>query len=437
MSPSLVGLLGIIFVLLLMVLNVPVAFAFALVGFAGITYLASFNAAIGSFAGTFWVTASNYVWMALPLFMLLGEFANESDIGEDLYDSASKWLKNLPGGLAIATTWAGAAFAACSGTSTGGITTLGPISYGPMEHKGYDKPLIAGTLCCGATMGIMIPPSLAFIVYAGITGESIGQLFMAGVFPGAMEAILYSVTIILFVKLRIWSAPPGAPSTWKERFVSLKSVWGMLVLMLLVLGGIYLGIFTAIEAGAIGAFGALVIMLVRKGWAWSRIKRGFVASLSTACMIYAIIIGAMVFVHFIAITDLNITLIQGLENLGLSAFHFLLIIISILVVGGFFMPGTALFLLIVPLVYPIIVTHYGYNGVWFGVIITMMAELCSITPPVGINLFVMQSIFPQLSLRDLYKGVTPFIITDLIRVILVFTFPAICLWLPSKMFMAQ
>lgn len=434
MEPFTVGIIAFIALFVLIFLKVPIAFAFAFTGFMGLIYLAGLGPAMSVLSMTIWSGVTSYTLMAVPLFILMGLFANLSGIGGELYNTASKWLGRLPGGLAIATTWGCAGFAACTGSSAAGMLVFGPISYEPMKDAGYSKTLALGTICCGATIGSMIPPSISFVIYGGITDESIGRLFMAGVFPGILEAVFYSVTIFILIYLGIWKGPAGASSTWKEKFVSLKGVWGMLVLMGLVIGGIYRGIFTPTEASGIGALGALVILIARKGFKLAPIKSSLIECMRTSCMVFTIIIGSIVFARLMALSGLNMWLLNLIAGWDAPPMAVVCVSLFVLFILGFVMPVTSTIVLIVPFLYPIFTTVLGYDGIWFGVLVCVMAEIAVVTPPIGMNLFMMKGLFGKdATMGEIFKGAMPFVGADLMRVALLVAFPAISLWLPGTM----
>lgn len=435
-SYSLVATLGFGLFFLLMLFRMPIALAFAFVGFCGLAYMTNFHAAMSGAITEVWATFMSTDLMAVPLFIMMGILAHHSDIGPDLYRAVSKWFGRLPGGLAIATTWGCALFSAITGSSAAGILTFSPICYGPMSDYGYSKRLTSGTICSAATMGILIPPSIPFVIYGTITEESVGRLFIAGIIPGLLQALMYSALIILFAGLGIWEGPPGPRSTWKEKFMSLTGVWGMLVLFIIVIGGLYMGILTPTEGAAVGALGALVIMLSRKGFQYPTMKIVVAETVRTSCMAYTILAGSMIFSKFIALTNLN----QALSNYILSLHVHPLIIVSAILVGyiilGFPMPAIPMLVLTVPTLYPVITSSLGLDGIWFGVLVVLMVEIANISPPVGINLFIMQGLYKkeELPLGDLYRGVMPFLLIDVVRVVLLVAFPTLILWLPGRMY---
>lgn len=428
------GIVAFVVLFVLIFLKVPIAFAFALTGFLGIVYLTGMKPALSIVSTSIWSNITSYTLMAVPLFVLMGMFSSLSGIGSELYDAASRWFGRMPGGLAIATTWGCAGFAACTGSSGSGMLVFGPISYGPMKEYGYSKPLALGTICCGATIGSMIPPSISFIVYGSITDESIGKLFMAGIVPGIMEAVLYSLTIVMMIFIGVWKGPRGVRSTWKEKILSLKGVWGMLLLMVLVIGGIYRGVFSPTAASGIGAIGALIILLAKKGWQWNAIKKSFLECMRTTCMVFTIIIGSIIFARLMALSGLNMWLIDLITDSALPPFAVIIMTLLVLFILGFVMPVTSTIVLVVPFLYPIFTGILGYSGIWFGVLVCVMAEIAVVTPPIGMNLFMMQGLFGKdATTGDIYRGVIPFVGADILRVILLVLFPALALWLPGMM----
>ena len=434
-SPSLLGLIGFGLLFVLIFLRMPIALAFGFIGLFGLLTLTSFKATMSLLISTVWTYATSYVLMAVPLFVLMGMFVYQSGVGPELYNSAEKWLGRLPGGLALATNWGCAVFGAVTGSSTAGILTFGPIAFKPMlEHK-YDRRLALGTLCCGATMGQIIPPSINFIVYGTITEESVGRLFMAGLFPGIIEAILYSVVIITFAGLGIWAGPPGLPSTWREKLISLKGVWLALLLFLIVIGGIYMGVFTPTEASAVGAFGAAVVLISRKGFKLELFKAATRDALRTACMVFTIVIGSLVFARFIALSGLSFQLVDWLLGLDMNPYGILAMTLFCYLILGCLMPALPMIVLTVPLLFPVFVEGFGFSGIWFGVLVCVMMEIAFITPPIGINLFVTHGLLrEEAPMGALFMGVLPFALSDMVRMVILVAFPAISLWLPNLMY---
>jgi C4-dicarboxylate transporter, DctM subunit len=432
LSISTIGILGFFVLFLLMCLRVPIFLAFTIVGFFGLATVAGFNAAAKTLVSTFWSYSQSSELMAIPLFILMGVFAFHSGIGADLYNAAEKWLGRIPGGLAIATTWGCAAFGAVTGSSATGAIAFGPIAYKPMKNAQYDERLVLGTLCAAPSMGILIPPSIAFIVYGSITGESIGKLFIAGIIPGLLQGVMYTATILILAGFDIWHGPAGKKHTWKDKFFSLKGVWGMLAIFFLVIGGLYGGVFTPNEGAAVGAVGAFVIFLIKRGFIWQPMKEALMESLRTSSMIYMLVISAMIFAQFIALTGLSAALVNWIMGLSIAPVFIIGGMLIIYIILGFPMPATPMIVLTVPLMYPILTNVFHMNGIWFGVLTVVMVEIANISPPVGINLFVIQGLFKETRLKDLYWGVTPFLIADIIRTALLLAFPVLSLWLIGK-----
>ena len=429
LSISTIGILSFLILFLLMGLRIPIFLAFTIVGFFGFVIVAGFDAAAQTFVSTFWSNALSYDLMAIPLYILMGTFAFHSGIGADLFNAAEKWLGRIPGGLAIATTWGSAGFSAVTGSSAAGTATFAPIAYKPMKDAKYDERLVLGILASAPSMGILIPPSIAFIVYGSITDESIGKLFIAGIIPGLLQAVMYTVTILILAGFDIWHGPAGPPTTWKEKFSSLKGIWGMLALFFLVTGGLYGGLFTATEGAAVGAVGSFVIFLVKKGFARKLVKEALQEALRTSSMIYMLVISALLFAQFIALTGLSTALVNWIMGLDVSPILIISGMLVIYIILGFPMPATPMIVLTVPLMYPILTDVFHMSGIWFGVLTVVMVEIANITPPIGINLFVLQGLFKETRLQDLYWGVTPFIIADIIRTALLVAFPILSLWL--------
>jgi len=429
LSISTIGILGFFALFLLMCLRVPIFLAFTIVGFFGLAITSGFDAAAKTLVSTFWSYTQSYDLMAIPLFILMGVFAFHSGIGADLYNAAEKWLGRIPGGLAIATTWGCAGFGAVTGSSATGAIAFGPIAYQPMKNAQYNERLVLGTLASAPSMGVLIPPSIAFIVYGSITGESIGKLFIAGIIPGFLQALMYTTTILILAGFDIWHGPAAASSTWKEKFVSLKGVWGMLSIFFLVIGGLYGGLFTPNEGAAVGAVGSFAIFLIKRGFVWQPMKEALTESLRTSCMIYMLVISSMIFAQFIALTGLSNALVEWVMKLNIAPVWIISGMLIIYIILGFPMPATPMIVLTVPLMYPILTEVFHMSGIWFGVLTVVMVEIANISPPVGINLFVIQGLFRESRLKDLYWGVTPFLIADIVRTALLVAFPFLSLCL--------
>jgi C4-dicarboxylate transporter, DctM subunit len=435
LSPWIVGLLGFILLFALMFLKVPVAFAFGIAGFLGLWYVRGLQAALGDLPVVAWSTSFDYVMICIPLFILMGNFANRSGIGPDLYKTALTWFGRMPGGLAMTTVFGNAAFGAVTGASLAGLVTFTPIAWKPMLDLNYDKRLAAGCLMASGTLSQLIPPSLSFILYSVVTNESVGRLFIAGIFPGILQAIMYALLIFFLTRFHIQEGPAGPSSTWKEKIASFRGTWGMLLLFILIIGGLYLGVFTPTEGAAVGAVGSFLILVFRQGFNLKLIKTAVSEGLVSSAMLFMITIGAMIFARFVAASDLSGWIVQSIFGAGLSPHVVLTAALVVFLIAGCVMPAIPMILLFTPLFYPIFVTQYGMDGIWFGVIVVIMAELALVTPPVGFHLFVFKSLVKEdISTKQLWQAAIPFSITDLIRLVIMVAFPIISVWLPQRMF---
>lgn len=432
MEPVWVGVIGIIVLLVLIAFRVPIAAAFALVGFLGFWYLGGFFPSLSVLGSVPYGWASHYVLITIPLFILMGQFAYHAGISRALYDTAYRWLGRLPGGLAVATMGACALFAACTGSSVASAATMGTISIPEMKRFNYDKRLAAGTVATGGTLGILIPPSTGFIVYGILTETSIGKLFIAGIFPGLLLALLFSLLIIIRARLNPGLAPPGESFSWRERLIYLKGVGGMLILFILVMGGLYLGIFTPTEAGAIGAFGAMLLAITQRRLNRENLVTSLKEALRTSCMIFAIIIGAMIFNTFLAVSRLPVELGEWLAGLPFPRHLILSFILLMYIPLGCFMDALAMLVLTLPIIFPA-VEALGFDPIWFGVLLTILVEIGLITPPVGMNCYVLSGVVKDIPLEDIFRGIIPFIGAFVFGLAILVTFPQISLFLPGMM----
>ncbi len=434
MTPALIGLGSFVAILLLMALNLPIYATFMLVGFVGLSFLSGTGGALGLFASMPYSWATHYTLATIPFFLLMGHLVNQSGISTELFDSAQKWLGKLHGGLGIATTAACTVFAGCTGSSVAAAATMGAVTIPEMVKNGYKKSLAAGVVAAGGTLGILIPPSTHFIIYGTITETSIGRLFISGILPGLMLSAMF----MLYIYVRVRISPELAPLvevnyTWDEKFRSLTTVLAPIVLFIVVIGGLYAGFFVASEAGAIGAAGALIIALVRR-----RLKRtGLVYSLletgrSTA-MIFAIIIGAMIFNNLMALSGLPDIISKWVAGLPLSRYGILIAIIIIYIPLGMFMDTLAMTVLTLPIFFPVVTKVLGFDPVWFGTIHVLIASMALITPPVGLNVYVLSGVVKDITMREIFSGVWPFVWLILAASLILIIFPQIALVLPNMM----
>jgi len=431
LTRELVGLVGFGGLLVLIAVGVPIAFSFMIVACAGLLYIESFGVVLSSLRTIPFRWAASYELSCIVLFILMACLANQSGIGRLGYDAAEKWLGKVRGSLAMATVVACGAFATISGSSTATAGAMGKIVLPEMKALNYDERLAAGAAAAGGTIGILIPPSITFVIYGILVEESIGKLFMAGVLPGIMEIISYLLVIALLVRIFPAWAPIGRSYSIKERLSTLKPIWPIALIAGVVLGGIYMGVFTPTEAGAIGAAATFLVVTVSGRMS----RKGFITSILEAgeltCAIYLIIIGAMVFNRFLALSGV-IDLAGNLAGAFGTPLTFLLFVMLVYFILGCFMNVTAMIVLTIPIFLPFI-DALGINFIWFGVIVVRMMEVGMITPPVGLNLFTIKLVNPDVPMIQIIKGAIPFVITDLICIVILIAFPQISLWLPATM----
>jgi len=430
MSEITVGVIGIAVLMLLFLIRVPVAFSMAIVGFAGFTYLTNPQAGLSILARDIFEQFSSYSLSCIPMFILMGCFAFASGISKRLYDTAYAWVGHVRGGLIMATVIACAGFGAICGSSAATAATMGKIALPEMRRYKYDDTLSTGSVASAGTLGIMIPPSTIFLIYGILTEQSIGKLFIAGVLPGLLLAFLMMIVVATICWRNPNLAPPGAQTSWKGKLRSLTGVIETLILFLFVIGGLFLGWFSPTQAGAIGAGGALVIGLLRRQISW----RGFFVAvkdaLQTSCMVIFCITGATVFGHFMAVSRITFDLADWVAGLPLSPNIIMAIIIFFYFAGGTFMDSMGLIVLTIPIFFPVVM-RLGFDPIWFGVIIVLIAEMGVISPPEGVNVFVIKAIAPEVPLQSIFKGVLPFIAAQIVCAIMIVVFPIIATFLPS------
>ncbi len=432
MSPEMTGVLGIILLFVFLALRMHIGIALALIGFGGISIIIDMDAGLNLLGMVPWSEGSSYTLSVIPLFILMGQFAFTSGISQDIYKAVHNWMGHFRGGLAMATIVACSGFAAVCGSSLATGATMARVAIPEMKKYGYDLSLATGCVAAGGTLGILIPPSIGFIIYGILTEESIGKLFMAGILPGFLLAFLFILAIYIQCLIHPEIGPKGEPTTWKIKFKSLYSTWTMLSLFVLVMGGIYFGIFTPTEAAGIGAFGAFVIALVKKKLPFATLVESLLATGNMTAMIFLIIIGANIFSSFLALTGIPFMLADLIVSLALPRMVILMMIILVFILLGCVMDCYAIMILMVPILFPII-KAMNFNPLWFGVIMVIVLEVGLITPPVGLNVFVIKGAVPEVPLTTIFKGVWPFLIAAVLCIALIIIFPKIVFFLPSKM----
>jgi C4-dicarboxylate transporter DctM subunit len=432
MSPELIGVIGIVFLFILLALRLYIGMTMALIGFIGVSWIINFKAGFNLMGITPWAEGSSYTLSVIPLFILMGQFAFVSGISQDIYKAVYNWMGHLRGGLAMATIVACSGFAAVCGSSLATGATMGKVAIPEMDKYKYNQSLSTGCVAAGGTLGILIPPSIGFVIYGIITEQSIGKLFMAGFIPGILLAVLFMAAIYFQCRFNPAMGPKGEKKSWSVRFSSLYSTWPMIALFILVMGGIYYGIFTPTEAAGIGAFGSFVITLLKRKLTMRSFIDSLVATGNMTAMIFLIIIGANIFSSFLALTGIPMIMADSIVELEVSRIFVLIAMIFIFVVLGCVMDCFAIMILMVPILFPIIQT-LEYDPIWFGVIMVIVLEVGLITPPVGLNVFVIKGAAPYVPLTTIFKGVWPFIVAAAFCIVFLIVFPSIALFLPSMM----
>jgi tripartite ATP-independent transporter DctM subunit len=426
------ALLGFAAIFALALLRVPLAFAMGLVGFAGIGLTRGWQPALASAAQVVYETGFAYTLSVIPLFILMGNFVARAGLAHELFQAAYAFIGHVRGGLAHATIAACAGFGAICGSSIATAATMSKVAYPSMRKLGYSDALSTGVMAAGGTLGIMVPPSTILVIYGIITETHIGKLFAAGVIPGLLTAALLMAGVAVVTARDPEHAPPGERSTWPERWRALRGIWGVVVLVVLVLGGIYGGFFTATEGAGFGAFGAFLFALLRRSLSWRKLLDVLVESARTTAMLFTLLIAATIFANFVNFTTMPGDLKQWITGLNLSPTMVVVAMMLIYVVLGTVMEELTMVLLTIPLFFPI-VTGLGFDPVWFGVLIVMIVQIGLISPPVGMNLFVLNALLPNVGLGQIFRGCWPFVLVMLAVLGLLIAFPQISLWLPSLM----
>jgi C4-dicarboxylate transporter, DctM subunit len=426
---ALIGL-GILFLLLF--LGMPIGFGMALIGFCGAVYMMSPEAGFNVLGIFPYQYSASYNFAVIPLFVLMGEIAFKSGFGGDLYSGVHKLLAGLRGSLAMATVGACAFFGAICGSSTATAATMASVALPEMRKFKYSTKLATGTIAAAGTLGILIPPSIIFVIYGIMTEQSIGKLFMAGFLPGMLEALLYMATIYILVGIHPEWAPSAPRASMRERISGLRKTWPVFVLFAVVVGGIYIGLFTPTEASAVGVLGAYLIMLGRRQFTRENVIGSLLSSGRTTGMIFSILIGAMIMNYWLGISELPLRTAEFVANLPLHPIGILAAILIIYIILGCLMDSMPMILLTIPIFYPIIV-KMGFDPIWFGVLVVRVVEIGLITPPIGLNVFIIRGVAKDISTFEIFSGVTPFFVADIVCVFLLVVFPQISLFLPSLM----
>jgi len=432
LSPDAVAVIGFVSLFVLMLLRVPVGMAMGLVGVCGYGYIAGSGPALKLIGQTSMRTVTDYTFGVIPMFMLMGAFVSVSGVSRELFRAANAFIGHLRGGLGMATVIACGGFAAICGSSVATAATFSSVAYPEMRRFGYPPSFSTGVIAAGGTLGAMLPPSTVLAVYAILTQQDIGKLFMAGIVPGLLAMAMYVLTISVIVRVKPDWLPRGAATSWRQRFAGLKDVWAPLVLFVFVIGGLYGGFFTPTEAGGVGATGAFLLGVLRGKLDRAGTLEALLSATRTAAAVFTVLIGALIFGYFLTMTQTPQKLTGFLTQLGLGPYGVLALIMLMYLVLGCLMDAMAMIILTVPIIFPVIV-QLGFDPIWFGIIIVMTVELGLIHPPVGMNVFVIKSVVHDVSFMTIFKGVIPFVVTDLLRLLILIAFPMIALWLPGRM----
>ncbi len=433
MSETAIGGIGLFFLFFFLALRMPVAMTMLVVGFFGTIAISGLEPALSTLGGEAFeiVTTGNLI--VIPLFVLMGNLAGVSGMSRDLYDAAYAWVGHFRGGLASATIGGCAGFAALSGSSIASAITMGRVALPEMKRYGYDDALATGAVAAGGTLGILIPPSTGMIIYAVLTEQSIGRLFMAGVIPGLLLTGLFLVAIYIVTKRRPEAGPPGPKANFAHRMATLRRSGVIVGIVLITIGGIYMGIFTPAEAAGVGAFLTLVMALIRRSLTWAKMRFVLLQTLQTSSTVFMILIGAFVFIPFMALSQIPANLVEFLVNLDVGPTGVLIIILTTYIVLGTFLEGLAMLVLTLHITFPTIV-ELGFDPIWFGVAVVIVLEMGLISPPVGVNVFVVKSVAPDVPMNTIFRGIWPFWIAMAVCLAILVAFPNIALFLPNTMF---
>lgn len=433
MSPILAGVLGSALLMVLLLLGMPIAFMMMTVGFLGIWHLSSLDAALPIVAKTLYGVAAHYPYTIIPLFILMGGFASTAGITRELYETFDKWFRRLPGGLGVATIAACAGFAAVSGSSVAAAAAMGNVALPEMRRFGYAPRLATGVVAAGGTLSFLIPPSLGFVVYGMLTEQSIGKLLISGVFPGIILAGVYGLLVVGWALLRPQMAPVSPERvSLVEKVLALKGIWETFLVFLLVMGGIYLGFINPTEAGAIGAFALLVIVLLKRRLTGRAAVAALLESARISIMVLFLVAGATVFSYFLALSTIPAAVSGWIAGLQISRYLVLAIIVLIYFFLGCFLDAVSMMVLTLPVIFPVILA-LQFHPIWFGVVAILMMEAGLITPPVGLNVYTLAGVAKDVPMAEIFRGSVPFLAAIVVTAVILTMFPGIVLYLPSLM----
>ena len=431
MSPILIGIIGIVILLaVLFFLGMPVGIAMAIVGFCGFWYVVSFKAAITMVGSDIWTTFSSYGLTVVPLFVFLGYLAFNSGIAERLYSAAYKWFGHWRGGLAIATIGADELFAAICGSNTATAATMGAVALPQMTKYNYDTRLSSGTVVTGGTLGTVMPPSVVLIVIGLQTEQSIIKLFLAGILPAILLGILFVLTIFVICRINPTFGPAGPKTSLRDKISSLTGVIEAVVIFVLVIGGLYVGWFTPTEAGAVGVFFTLMVTVPFGRLSWNNLISSIRDTLKISCMVFMLVTGAIIFSRFLAVTRIPFMIADFAAGLDVSRYVILAFVLLIYLIGGCFIDSLGFLVLTIPIFFPLGMA-LGFDPIWYSIILTMVTTMGAITPPVGVNIYVIKALAPEIPLGTIFRSVSFFLVACIVCIIILIIFPQIALIIPS------
>ena len=427
------ALIGFAAMFALTLIRIPIAFSMGIVGFVGLGLIKSWPASMASATAVIYETGFSYALSVVPLFILMGNFVTRAGMSQELYRAAYTFIGHWRGGLAMSTVVACGGFSAICGSSLATAATMSKVAMPSMRRFNYSEGLAAGSIAAGGTLGIMIPPSVIMVIYGLMTETNIGSLFAAGILPGMLAISCYMGAVSWTTWRDPKAGPPGERSTWRERWRALRDIWGVVALFVLVLGGIYGGIFTPTEAAGVGAAGGFFFALGRRALTWKVLFSVLIESARTTAMLFVILIGALIFANFINFTTMPADLRAYVGHFELHPVLVVVAMCVIYVILGCMLESLSMILLTVPLFFPL-VSNLGLDAVWFGIVVVTVVEISLITPPVGLNVFVLRTLLPEVPIGTIFRGVGPFIVADFVRLTLLVSFPIISLWLPRLLF---
>jgi C4-dicarboxylate transporter DctM subunit len=432
MSPEIIGVIGLAVMLALMFARLWIGAAMALVGFVGYVIIRGWGPACGVISLIPFTTMATYMMTTVPLYIFMGVVLFQAEVGSDLYETAYSWVGQLRGGLASATVIACAAFAAITGVSAPALVTMGKVALPAMRERNYDDNLALGSIACGGGLAFLIPPSVVLIIYGILTETSISKLYMAGFMPGLLLACLFILTIFLIALCNPKAGPAGPKTSFKEKIKSLKLTWPTVLLFVVVLGGIYLGVFTPTEGGAVGAFGALVIVFAMGRFSYRKLRDSVLEAAQTTAMVMLLIIGAYILMKFLAVSQLTTAIGELVAGLAVSRMVIFAGVVVLYIILGMFLDIISAVILTTPVIFPLVVHTLGFNPIWFGAIVVILVEMGLVTPPVGMDAFMLAGAI-NVPVGKIFRSILPFLIAEVVCIVLLVLFPQIALWLPGTM----